>query len=90
MENYQADFAGNGGWDSLARLSQPQNNFYGNLLMSLNEASVQRFAEEDSDVSSVMAGLGFDSRRDGASSRTGYCTSNRNQTCTKNSDWFNR
>lgn len=63
IQNYQADFAGNGGWSALTRLSEPQNNFYGNFLMSLSEVSVQRLAEEDSDLSSVVAGLGFDSRR---------------------------
>lgn len=63
IQNYQRDFSGNGGWDALTKLSQPQNNFYGNLLMSLSELSIQRAAEEDSDMSSVIAGLGFDSRR---------------------------
>lgn len=63
IDNYKSDFSGNGGWDALSRLSQPQNNFYGNLLMSLGEVSLQRNAEEESDTASVIAGLGFDSRR---------------------------
>ncbi|MDP3792901.1 MAG: hypothetical protein Q8Q89_04215 [bacterium] len=62
-DSYKTNFSGNGGWDALVRLSEPQNNYYGNLLMSLGEVSVQRMAEEDSDTSSVLAGLGFDSRR---------------------------
>lgn len=63
LRSYQNDFVGNGGWPALLRLNRPQNNFYGNLIMSLSEVSIQRAAEEDSDMSSVIAGLGFDSRR---------------------------
>lgn len=63
IKNYQTNFAQNGGWETFLTLSRPQNNFYGNLLMSLSEVSIQRAAEEESDLSSVVAGLGFDSRR---------------------------
>src|SRR3989344_1661204 len=80
LNSYKTDFAGNGGWGALNKLAQPQNNFYGNLLMSLSEASIQRAAEEDSDMSSVVAGLGFDSRRGknkadscALADRTGQC-----------------
>lgn len=50
IQNYQRDFSGNGGWDALARLSQPQNNFYGSMLMSLNEVNSQRGLESRADT----------------------------------------
>lgn len=86
LKSYQTDFSGNGGYNNLTRLSQPQNNFYGNLLMSLSEVSLQRAAQENSDISSVIAGLGFDSRR-GKNLTTpvqGYCSNNARLACTSN------
>src|SRR3989338_4269355 len=62
-QNYQRDFAGNGGWGALGRMTQPQNNFYGAFLLSLSEVAVQRGLEKLSDEKEATAGSGFTSRR---------------------------
>lgn len=62
-QNYRRDFAGNGGWGALGRMTQPQNNFYGAFLLSLSEVAVQRGLEKLSDEKEATAGNGFTSRR---------------------------
>lgn len=59
IQSYRQSFSGNGGWDALVRLSQPQNNFYGSLLMSLNELEKQRNLEARADHSEGTSGQGF-------------------------------
>src|SRR3989344_7223348 len=44
IEKYKQDFSGNGGWEAWSRLLEPQNNFYGALFQSLDEAGKQRAA----------------------------------------------
>ncbi len=56
---FDQDFAGAGGWDAIARLAQPQNNYYGALLLSYNEATKQRNAAQSADVNQAVAGKGY-------------------------------
>lgn len=64
MTNYQQDFSGNGGWDTFNQLLEPQNNYYGLLFQSLDEANRQRTLEESGDMNEALAGSGFTSLRD--------------------------
>jgi len=50
FEAYKRDFSGNGGWEAWSRLLEPQNNFYGSLFLSLDEAEKQRAIEESADL----------------------------------------
>lgn len=58
MADYQKDFAGNGGWNAWSRLLEPQNNYYGALFGSLDEASRQRALEESGAINETQ-GHGF-------------------------------
>ncbi|OGN23178.1 MAG: hypothetical protein A2918_04055 [Candidatus Yanofskybacteria bacterium RIFCSPLOWO2_01_FULL_42_49] len=58
IEKYKQDFSGNGGWEAWSRLLEPQNNFYGALFQSLDEAGKQRAAEEAADIAEA-APTGF-------------------------------
>lgn len=83
IDNFQRDFSGNGGWDALLRLAQPQNNFYGAYLMSLEELAIQRALDVDADAYESQAGRGFTGIRGGSTSRGGSCDIPPNQgTCT--------
>ena len=89
LQNYQTDFAGNGGWGALNRLAQPQNNYYGNLMMSMAELGVQRLTEEENDLDEAKTALGFTSRRQQnpaitTSNGGGYCLNNQSKSCTTN------
>lgn len=53
---YKQDFTGNGGWDALVRLSEPQNNFYGATLMSFGEISAQRALDSAADQNEARRG----------------------------------
>lgn len=64
MQNYQKDFAGNGGWQAWSRLLEPQNNYYGLLFQSLEEANKQRSVEETADTNEALAGSGYTAIRD--------------------------
>ncbi len=82
IDNFQRDFSGNGGWDALLRLAQPQNNFYGAYLMSLEELAIQRALDVDADTYESQAGRGFTGIRGGSTSRGGSCDIPPNQgTC---------
>ncbi|MBI2068707.1 MAG: hypothetical protein HYT67_01195 [Candidatus Yanofskybacteria bacterium] len=59
MASYQSDFAGNGGWEAWSRLLEPQNNYYGTLFGSLDEANKQRNIEKSSDLNQALAGRGY-------------------------------
>jgi len=66
MANYQQNFSGNGGWNTWSRLLEPQNNYYGLLLQSHNEAANQRNLYEQASYGEAQAGSGYTSiRRDG-------------------------
>ncbi len=71
MTNYQKDFAGNGGWEAWNRLLEPQNNFYGTLFMSLDEAAKQRGIESSAAVNEALSGEGFTGVRDCLTKGTG-------------------
>ena len=62
-QSFQSNFTANGGWGALARMSEPQNNFYGTFLLSMSEVAVQRGLEKLSDNSESTAGNGLTSRR---------------------------
>src|SRR3989344_2000476 len=93
IQNYQRDFAGNGGWDALARLSQPQNNFYGATIIAMGELNSQRNLDRNADRGEGESGAGFTGIRKnpktGNSCDTpptlGYC-SNGLGTCDDDSD----
>jgi len=53
---YQQDFTGNGGWQTYVQLLQPENNFYGLYLQSLQELGKQRDLEERSDLQEAAGG----------------------------------
>ena len=59
LEKYQKDFAGNGGWAAFSRMLEPQNNYYGTLFSSLDEAAKQRTLEESTDLNQVVANKGL-------------------------------
>ena len=89
LQNYRTDFAGNGGWGALNRLAEPQNNYYGNLIMSMAELGVQRLTEEENDLEETRTALGFTSRREQnpaitTSNGGGYCLNNQSKSCTTN------
>src|SRR3989304_1061377 len=54
LTNYQNDFAGNGGWNAWSRMLEPQNNYYGLLFGSLDEAARQRALEESGDMNEAL------------------------------------
>ena len=62
LANYQKDFAGNGGWKAWSRMLEPQNNYYGALFGSLDEAAAQRNLEQSADLNQVIANKGFTGR----------------------------
>ncbi|MBI2674371.1 MAG: hypothetical protein HYX22_01370 [Candidatus Yanofskybacteria bacterium] len=61
---YKQDFSGNGGWEAWSRLLEPQNNYYGVLFQSLDEANRQRAIEESAATNEALAGKGFVGIRD--------------------------
>lgn len=63
ITNYQKDFAGNGGWQAFSRLLEPQNNYYGALFGSLDEAAKQRSLESSADAKEAVSGQGYTSKR---------------------------
>ncbi|MEK7604056.1 MAG: hypothetical protein AAB461_02970 [Patescibacteria group bacterium] len=63
FDEYKNDFSGNGGWEAWSRLLEPQNNFYGSLFQSLDEANKQRSVEESADLNEAAGGGGFTSIR---------------------------
>lgn len=62
--SYQSDFSGNGGWSAWSRMLEPQNNYYGLLFGSLDEAARQRALEQSGDVNEAVGGSGYTSIRD--------------------------
>ncbi|MEK7163808.1 MAG: hypothetical protein AAB768_01540, partial [Patescibacteria group bacterium] len=64
LASYQSNFSGNGGWNAWSRMLEPQNNYYGALFGSLDEAARQRSVEERAGLSEAQAGSGYTSIRD--------------------------
>jgi hypothetical protein len=62
IENYKNNFSENGGWETFSRLVEPQNNFFGAYLMSLEELEKQRSLEERTDIYQTQ-GHGFTSKQ---------------------------
>ncbi len=65
MDAYRNDFAGNGGWDAWSRLLEPQNNYYGLMLSSLDELAKQRDLSQAADLAESATGSGYTSIRGG-------------------------
>lgn len=90
LANYQLNFIANGGWEALTRLAEPQNNFYGSLLMSQGELQTQRSQSQTEDIIEAITGAGMTSRRaDNPATRTnrrGYCSNIVEKSCTLNSE----
>ncbi len=63
MQKYSNDFAGNGSWEAMVRLAEPQNNYYGAMIMSLGELAAQRAAESGSEAAEAGVSGGFLARR---------------------------
>lgn len=64
ITNYQRDFAGNGGWDAWSRMLEPQNNYYGALLMAQDEVAKQRNLESSADTNEAISGQGYTAKRE--------------------------
>lgn len=57
------NFVKGGGWRALIHLAEPQNNFYGSLLMSAAELAAQRALESTGNYGEISAGRGFTGTR---------------------------
>lgn len=62
-QKFQSDFAGNGGWDTVRKLLEPQNNIYGAILQAADESARQKQLESASDINDVQTGRGYLSLR---------------------------
>lgn len=89
IQKYLSNFEGNGGWNALTKLAQPQNNIYGSILMANNELSNQRNQGKTEDIIEAIAGGGYTARRETSSttngSTRGTCSNQVTTTCTNNS-----
>ncbi len=56
VTKFRKDFAGNGGWQTLLALTEPQNNPYGLFLMSQGELERQRDLAQQADANEVIDG----------------------------------
>lgn len=65
LANYRENFSENGGWAAWSRMLEPQNNYYGLLFGSLDEASKQRALEQSGDMGEALSGNGYTSIRGG-------------------------
>ncbi len=63
LQSYVRDFSGNGGWEALARITQPENNFFGTFFNSMDEVARQRNFEQNADQLDALANGSFTSRR---------------------------
>lgn len=61
--NFQNDYASNGGWDALIRLSQPEHTVSGLVMRALGESDKQIFNEKQYSLWEALSGGGFTSRR---------------------------
>ncbi|MDP3696662.1 MAG: hypothetical protein Q8R55_01365 [Candidatus Taylorbacteria bacterium] len=89
LANYQLNFVANGGWGALTQLAEPQNNFYGSLLMSSGELNTQRSQSQTEDIIEAITGTGMTSRRGDnqatKANRRGTCSNNSTVSCTNSS-----
>ena len=72
IENFYDDFR-NGGWLAYAEIWQPQNNYYGSVLMAMQELERRSATERESNLFEALAGGGFVGTRMCDSSGR-YCT----------------
>ena len=63
LEAYANDFSGNGGWGTFLRMLEPQNNYFGLILQSIDEAERQKAMEVSSDLNEAQTGRGYTSLR---------------------------
>jgi hypothetical protein len=59
MDSYNQDFGANGGWDTFARLLEPQNNSLGLTAIANDEIARQRALQVTSDLNQAVAGQGY-------------------------------
>lgn len=58
LQSFYNDFS-NGGWDGYASLLQPQNNFYGGLLQSLDREEIAAQVEQDAGQNEGLSSRGY-------------------------------
>ncbi len=58
LESYRQNFAAMGGWDTAAKLAQPQNNPAGVALLAQDQIDLQRKLEETSDIVQTQTNRG--------------------------------
>ncbi len=63
LQNYARNFSGNGGWGTFLRMLEPQNNYFGLVLQSINEADKQKAMEISSDLYDAQTGRGYTALR---------------------------
>lgn len=68
---YQQNFAAQGGWDTAAKLAQPQNNLYGATLLAQDEVNRQRSFTQSEDTAQVQSDSG----------QTGISGNGKNDSC---------
>ncbi len=56
---FKSDFSKGGGWASWNKLIEPQNNFFGAYIKSLDEAQNQIGIDTQSSINSALAGKGY-------------------------------
>lgn len=56
---FKKDFAKGGGWDTWARMLEPQNNLTGATILAMEELESQRLSQEQSQKNEATAGQGF-------------------------------
>lgn len=58
MDNFYADFR-TGGWFALNEMWNPQNNFYGSVLLAMNEKNQRRAGASEASILESVASQGF-------------------------------
>ncbi len=58
MDNFYGDFR-TGGWFALNEMWNPQNNFYGSVLLAMNEKNQRRAGAEEASILESVASQGF-------------------------------
>lgn len=58
IENFYEDFR-NGGWIAYSEIWQPQNNYYGSVLLAMQEMNRRTALERESNLFEALAGGGF-------------------------------
>ncbi len=59
MQNFFSNFASGGGWGTWLQVIQPQNNFYGALVLAQDEMNRQKLAAAQAAQNEALSGGGF-------------------------------